>query len=96
MKTNDKKRIEQQREYDFSDGARGKFFHVPESQKMIPVDADIIRYFQQRARKEQKAYYALINEALRREMNRDKPTASLDELVREIVAEELQKSVTEK
>ena len=59
-------------EYDFSNGVRGKFFRLSESQKMIPLDVDIIRHFQRRSRKEKKAYYILINETLRRAMNDEK------------------------
>lgn len=84
------------REYDFSNGERGKFFRLPESQRMIPLDADIVRYFQRRAQKEKKAYYVLINETLRRVMNYEKPAASLAELLQQMIAKEIQQHAVRK
>jgi hypothetical protein len=78
-------------EYDFSNGVRGKFFRLSESQKLIPLDADIIQYFQRRSRKEKKAYYVLINETLRRVMNDGKTAEGLGVLLREMITEEVQK-----
>jgi len=73
MKKNAKKSNgEMRREYDFSNGVRGKFFRLAGSQKMIPLDADIVQHFQRCSRKEKKAYYILINETLRRAMNDEK------------------------
>ncbi|MDZ7289644.1 MAG: hypothetical protein ONB44_10665 [candidate division KSB1 bacterium] len=54
MKKTKKRKVEMRRVYDFSGGERGKFFHPPASQRMIPLDTDIIRYFQRRAQKEKK------------------------------------------
>ena len=82
---------EMHREYDFSNGVRGKFFRLAESQKMIPLDADIVRHFQRRSRKEKKAYYILINETLRRAMNDEKGGESFAGLLREMIADEVQK-----
>lgn len=79
------------REYDFSNGVRGKFFRLSESQKMIPLDADIIQHFQRRSRKEKKAYYLLINETLRRAMNYERAGESFAGLLREMVADEVQR-----
>ena len=96
MRNNKGKKNEIRREYDFSGGERGKFFQLPESQRMIPLDADIIRYFQRRGRKEKKAYYVLINETLRRTMNYEKPAAGIAELLQEMIAKEVQKHAIEK
>ncbi len=96
MKKTKKRNAEMRREYDFSNGERGKFFHVAESQRMVPLDADIVRYFQRRARSEKKAYYALINETLRRTMNDEKPAASIAEVLQGIIAEEVQKHAVRK
>ncbi len=79
------------REYDFSNGVRGKFFRLAESQRMIPLDADIVQHFQRRSRKEKKAYYILINEALRRTMNSEKTGENLAVLLREMIANEVQR-----
>jgi len=87
---------EMRREYDFSNGVRGKFFRLSESQKMIPLDADIIRHFQRRSRKEKKAYYLLINETLRRAMNYEKSGEGFTELLREMIADEVQRYSTQK
>jgi hypothetical protein len=84
------------REYDFSNGERGKFFRLSESQRMIPLDADIIQYFQRRSRKEKKAYYILINETLRRAMNYEKAGEGFSELLREMIAEEVQRYAIQK
>lgn len=78
-------------EYDFSNGVRGKFFRLSESQKMIPLDADIIQHFQRRSRKEKKAYYILINETLRRAMNSEKAGENFATLLREMIADEVQR-----
>jgi uncharacterized protein (DUF4415 family) len=96
MKKNKKRNDSMRREYDFSGGERGKFFHVPESQRMIPLDADIIRHFQRRGRKEKKAYYVLINETLRRTMDSEKPAASIAGLLQEMIAKEVQKHAVRK
>ncbi len=82
---------EMRREYDFSNGVRGKFFRLAESQKMIPLDADIIQHFQRRSRKEKKAYYVLINETLRRAMNSEKVGENFTALLRKMVADEVQR-----
>lgn len=81
------------RERDFSNGVRGKFFRLAESQRMIPLDADIVKYFQRRAQKEKKAYYVLINETLRRAMNADEPAMNIERVLRNIIAAEVQRVV---
>jgi len=92
MKKNGKKKNgEMRREYDFSSGVRGKFFRLSESQRMIPLDVDIIRHFQRRSRKEKKAYYLLINETLRRAMNYEKAGESFTGLLREMIVDEVQR-----
>jgi len=78
---------------DFSKGERGAFFRLPESQRMIPIDVDIIKYFQNRSRKEKKAYYDLINEILRRAMNDERPAVNLERALRNIIADEVQRAV---
>jgi len=82
--------------YNFSNGVRGKFFRVSATQRMIPLDADIVKHFQRRGQKERKAYYLLINEALRRTMQDEKPAASLAKVLRNVIADEVQKAVAAK
>jgi len=82
--------------YDFSNVVRGKFFRLAKSQRMIPLDADIVAYFQKRGQKEKKAYYVLINETLRRTMNYEKPVAGLAERLQEIIAEEVERHAAQK
>lgn len=82
--------------YNFSNGVRGKFFRVSETQRMIPLDADIVKYFQRRGQKEKKAYYLLINETLRRAMQDEKPAAGLAKVLRNVIADEVQKAVAAK
>ncbi len=84
------------RQPDFSNGVQGKFFRLSESQKMIPLDADVVKYFQRRAQKEKKAYYVLINEALRNIMDAEKPAANLERAVRETIAIEVRRAVAVK
>jgi uncharacterized protein (DUF4415 family) len=91
-----KKKPNRHRGYDFSNVVRGKFFRLPKSQRMIPLDADIVAYFQKRGQKEKKAYYVLINETLRRTMNYEKPAAGIAELLQEMIAEEVQKHAVRK
>ncbi len=82
--------------YNLSNGVSGKFFRVSATQRMIPLDADIVKYFQRRGQKEKKAYYLLINEALRRTMQDEKPAASLAKVLRNVIADEVQKAVAAK
>jgi uncharacterized protein (DUF4415 family) len=56
---------EMRKEYDFSKGIRGRFYKLPEAQRLVPLDADIVAFFQKRAKLERRAYQTLINEALR-------------------------------
>jgi uncharacterized protein (DUF4415 family) len=91
-----KKKTDKHRGYDFSNVVRGKFFRLPKSQRMIPLDAEIVAYFQKRGQKEKKAYYVLINETLRRTMNYEKPAASIAEVLQKIIAEEVQKHAVRK
>ncbi|GEM_PF-1823698 len=97
MKKNAKKgNGDMRREYDFSNGVRGKFFRLAESQRMIPLDVDIIRHFQRQSRKEKKAYYILINETLRRAMNDEKAGENFAELLRGMIADEVQRYSVQK
>jgi len=91
-----KKKSDTHRGYDFSNVVRGKFFRLPKSQRMIPLDADIVAYFQKRGQKEKKAYYVLINETLRRAMNYEKPIASLAARLQKIIAEEVERHGAQK
>jgi uncharacterized protein (DUF4415 family) len=91
-----KKKSNGPRGYDFSNVVRGKFFRLPKSQRMIPLDTDIVAYFQKRGQKEKKAYYVLINETLRRTMDSEKPAASIAGLLQEMIAKEVQKHAVRK
>jgi uncharacterized protein (DUF4415 family) len=86
-----KKKSNERHGHEFSSVVRGKFFRLAKSQRMIPLDADIVAYFQKRGPKKKKAYYVLINETLRRTMNYEKPAAGIAELLQEMIAEEVQK-----
>jgi uncharacterized protein (DUF4415 family) len=81
------------RKPDLSNGVRGKFFRLAESQRMIPLDADIVKHFQRRAQKEKKAYYVLINETLRQAMNNEQPSVNLERAFRDMIADEVQRVV---
>ena len=60
---------------------------------MNPLDADIVQYFQRRAQKEKKTYYVLINETLRRAMSEEEPAMSIERVLRNIIADEVQRAV---
>jgi len=63
---------------------------------MIPLDTDIIRHFQRRRPKEKKAYYILINETLRRAMNDERAEENFAGLLREMIADEVQRVSVQK
>jgi len=76
------------REYDFSGGVRGKFYRPRKVQKTLRLDADVVEYFQRRAREELRGYQTLINEALRGVMRvalTPRPAPDLRRLVAEEV-----------
>lgn len=84
---------EMRREYDFSGGVRGKFYRPRKVQKTLRLDADVVQYFQARAREELRGYQTLINEALRGAMRAGRPSHRTSDL-RRIVAEEVRRALT--
>ncbi len=80
-------------EYDFSGGVRGKFYRPRKVQKTLRLDADIVQYFQARAREELRGYQTLINEALRGVMRAGHSPHTTPDL-RRIVAEEVRRALT--
>jgi uncharacterized protein (DUF4415 family) len=64
------------KEYDFSNGVRGKFYRPAKVQKTIRLDADIIKHFQEMAIKQHTGYQTLINDTLREAM--EKPSNAID------------------
>ena len=81
---------EMRREYDFSGGVRGKFYRPRKVQKTLRLDADVVEYFQRRAREELRGYQTLINEALRGVMRVARPPRPAPDL-RRLVAEEVRR-----
>ena len=59
------------REYDFSNGIRGRFFKPKKIQKTLRLDEDTVIFFQRLAAIRKVGYQTLINEALRKVMNRE-------------------------
>jgi uncharacterized protein (DUF4415 family) len=56
------------KEYDFSEGERGKFFRETKVQKTLRLDADVLKYFQALSGRKHIPYQTLINNALREAM----------------------------
>ena len=92
MRKNGNKKNDAHTRPDFSAGERGKFFRLQDSKVMIPLDVDIVRHYQKLARKEKKAYYVLINEALRDAMQEQRPEQDFAKLLRKMVVREIKKS----
>lgn len=57
------------KEYDFSQGIRGRFYKPHKVQKTIRIDSDTLIYYQKLAKIKKIGYQTLINEALRNVMN---------------------------
>ncbi|GAB1433114.1 hypothetical protein MASR2M29_17390 [Spirochaetota bacterium] len=53
------------KEYDFSSGIRGRFYHPKKVSTSIRLDDDIILYFKKKAGEEKIGYQTLLNNALR-------------------------------
>lgn len=89
------KHDEMRKEYDFSKGVRGKFYRLPKTQRLIPLNADIVDFFQKRAKKERRSYQTLINEVLRQTMT---PSSSHDllTLLRRIVTEQIEQELVKR
>ena len=79
---------------DSASGERGKFFRLQETQVMIPLDRDIVRHFQKLARKEKKAYYVLINAALRDVIQEEESAQDFTKWLRKMIVSEIEKSAT--
>jgi uncharacterized protein (DUF4415 family) len=63
--------FEMKKEYDFSKGIRGRFYRPKKIQKTLRIDEDIIIFFQRAAAIRKVGHQTLINEALRKVMNRE-------------------------
>lgn len=59
------------KEYDFKDGARGKFYRPKKLQRTLRIDADILEYFERMSKKAGIPYQTLINLSLRKFANED-------------------------
>ncbi len=66
------------KEYDFSEGERGKFFRENKVQKTLRLDADILEYFQAMSTHRRIPYQTLINNALREAMEHTGHTGVVD------------------
>ncbi len=58
-------------EYDFSKGIRGRFYKPKKVQKTLRLDDDTLIYFQKLAALRKIGYQTLINETLRKAMNKE-------------------------
>jgi uncharacterized protein (DUF4415 family) len=63
--------FEMKKEYDFSNAIRGRFYKPKKIQKTLRLDEDILMYFQRAAAVRKIGHQTLINEALRKVMNRE-------------------------
>jgi uncharacterized protein (DUF4415 family) len=72
------------KEYDFSNGVRGKFYRQPKVQKTIRLDADILSHFQEMALKRHTGYQTLINDTLREAMTQAPGLVDLKVLRKEL------------
>lgn len=61
--SNDDFKIE--KEYDFSQGIRGRFYQPSKKSTTIRLDDDIILYFKKKASEDKVGYQTLMNSALR-------------------------------
>ncbi|MCB0341980.1 MAG: BrnA antitoxin family protein [Pseudobdellovibrionaceae bacterium] len=59
------------KEYDFSNGVRGKFHRPKKVQKTLRIDEDILNYFNQAAKRTGIPYQTLINMCLRKFANEE-------------------------
>lgn len=64
MKTSEEV-FEMRREYDFSNGIRGRFYQPKKVSTSIRLDDDIILYFKKKAGEDKVGYQTLMNMALR-------------------------------
>ena len=74
------------KEYDFSVGERGKFYHENKVQKTLRLDADILQYFQTLSSRKHIPYQTLINNTLRDAMEHSSSGIDLKFLKKEIRA----------
>ncbi len=57
--------FEMDREYDFSEGIRGRFYTPQKKTTTIRLDDDILLYFKKKAAEQKIGYQTLLNSALR-------------------------------
>jgi uncharacterized protein (DUF4415 family) len=72
------------KEYDFSEGERGKFFRENKVQKTLRLDADILEHFQTLSSRKHIPYQTLINSTLRDAMENSASGIDLKLLRKEI------------
>ena len=74
-------------EYSFKGGERGKFYRPDATLSIIRLEADVLKYYLLRSKKEGRDYADLVNEDLRHLMNEStkKPPT---QIVSNVVAEE--------
>ncbi|MCD4786438.1 MAG: BrnA antitoxin family protein [Candidatus Eremiobacteraeota bacterium] len=63
--------FEMKNEYDFSKGIRGRFYKPKKMQKTIRIDDDVLIFFHRLSAIRKIGYQTLINEALRKVMNKE-------------------------
>ena len=56
---------ELKKEYDFSEGVRGRFYSPKKRSTTIRLDDDVILYFKKKASEKKVGYQTLVNAALR-------------------------------
>jgi len=61
--------FELSKEYDFSKGIRGRFYHPKKVSTSIRLDDDVILYFKKKASEDKVGYQTLMNMALREFIN---------------------------
>ena len=61
--------FEMKKEYDFSNGIRGRFYSPKKKSTTIRLDDDIILYFKKIASEQKIGYQTLLNSALREYIN---------------------------
>jgi len=60
-----KEKFELKKEYDFSEGVRGRFYRPKKISTSLRIDDDVLIYFKKLASEKKIGYQTLINNALR-------------------------------
>ncbi len=69
----DKERFELKKEYDFSEGIRGRFYMPRKVSTSLRLDDDILLFFKKLASEKKMPYQTLINAVLREYAQKGKP-----------------------